>query len=70
MSDGGNEVQNSAQRGKARDIVAEQVGISHDTIAREKKTIEHKDEIEQKYAKERQGTRTDISENSHLRQSR
>lgn len=40
------EVQNSAQRGKSRDIVAEQVGISHDTIAREKKIIEHKDEID------------------------
>lgn len=40
------EVKNSAQRGKARDIVAEQVGISHDTIAREKKIIEHKDEID------------------------
>ena len=40
------EVQNSAQRGKARDIVAEQVGISHDTISKEKSIIDHKDEID------------------------
>lgn len=39
------EVENSPQRGKARDIVAEQVGISSNTIAREKKIIEHKEEI-------------------------
>lgn len=37
--------QNSAE-GEAREIVAEKVGISHDTIAREKKIIEHKDEID------------------------
>ena len=45
MSDGGKGVQNSAQV-KARDAVAEQVGISHDTISKEKKIIEHKDEID------------------------
>lgn len=39
-------VQNSAPSQKARDAVAEQVGISHDTIAREKKIIEHKDDID------------------------
>lgn len=38
-------VQNSAPSQKARDAVAEQVGISHDTIAREKKIIEHKEDI-------------------------
>lgn len=38
--------QNSAESGDSRDKVAEQVGISHDTIAREKKIIEHKDEID------------------------
>ena len=46
MSDGGKGVQNSAQVGKARDAVADQIGISHDTIAREKKIIEHKEEID------------------------
>ena len=39
-------VQNSAPSQKARDAVADQIGISHDTIAREKKIIEHKDEID------------------------
>lgn len=38
--------QNSAESGDSRDKVAEKVGISHDTIAREKKIIEHKDEID------------------------
>ena len=42
MSDGGKGVENSPQVGKARDAVAEQVGISSNTIAREKKIIEHK----------------------------
>ena len=46
MSDGGKGTQNSADVGESRDKVAEQVGISHDTIAREKKIIEHKDEID------------------------
>lgn len=40
-----NPVENSPQ-GKSRDMVAEQVGISSNTIAREKKIIEHKDEID------------------------
>lgn len=44
MSDGGKGVQNSAQV-KSRDAVAEQVGISHDTISKEKKIIEHKEDI-------------------------
>lgn len=35
-----------APKGQARDAVAEQVGISSNTIAREKKIIEHKDEID------------------------
>ena len=38
-------VQNSSQ-GKSRDAVAEAIGISHDTISKEKKIIEHKDEID------------------------
>lgn len=38
--------QNSAESGESRDKVAEQVGISHDTISKEKKIIEHKDEID------------------------
>lgn len=38
-------MENSPQ-GATRDIVAEQVGISSNTIAREKKIIEHKDEID------------------------
>lgn len=46
MSDGGKGVENSPHLGKARDAVAEQVGISSNTIAREKKIIEHKDEID------------------------
>lgn len=45
MSDGGKGVENSPQVGKARDAVAEQVGISSNTIAREKKIIEHKEDI-------------------------
>ena len=36
----------NSRQGKAADIVAEQVGISSNTIAREKKIIEHKDEID------------------------
>lgn len=35
-----------ASFGQARDAVAEQIGISSNTIAREKKIIEHKDEID------------------------
>lgn len=46
MSDGGKGVQNSAQLGKSRNIVADQIGISHDTISKEKKIIEHKDQID------------------------
>lgn len=46
MSDGGKGVENSPHLGKARDAVAEHVGISSNTIAREKKIIEHKDEID------------------------
>ena len=38
--------ENSPYVGKALDAVAEQVGISSNTIAREKKIIEHKDEID------------------------
>lgn len=38
--------QNSAESGDSRDKVANQIGISHDTIAREKKIIEHKEEID------------------------
>ena len=38
--------ENSHYVGKALDAVAEQVGISSNTIAREKKIIEHKDEID------------------------
>lgn len=45
MSDGGKGVQNFAQV-KARDAVAEQVGISHEQIRKEKSIIEHKDEID------------------------
>lgn len=40
-----NPTENSPQ-GETRQIVAEQVGISSNTIAREKKIIEHKDEID------------------------
>lgn len=43
--DGIDHTQNSAH-GETRQIVAEQVGISHDTISKEKKIIEHKDEID------------------------
>lgn len=43
--DGIDHMQNSAH-GTTRDAVAEQVGISHDTISKEKKIIEHKDEID------------------------
>ena len=39
-------VQNSAPSVKSRDAVADQIGISHDTIAREKQIIEHRDEID------------------------
>ena len=39
-------MQHSAPSQTARDAVAEQVGISHDTISKEKKIIEHKDEID------------------------
>lgn len=39
-------VENSPHPQRARDAVAEQVGISSNTIAREKKIIEHKDEID------------------------
>ena len=45
MSDGGKGVQNFAQV-KARDAVAEQVGISHEQIRKEKSIIEHKGEID------------------------
>lgn len=38
-------VENSPQPQRARDAVAEQVGISSNTIAREKKIIEHKEDI-------------------------
>ena len=38
-------VENSPPSQKARDAVAEQVGISSNTIAREKKIIEHKEDI-------------------------
>lgn len=39
-------VQNSAPSQKSRDAVADQIGISHDTISKEKKIIEHKDQID------------------------
>lgn len=39
-------VQNSAPSQKSRDAVASQIGISHDTISKEKKIIEHKDQID------------------------
>lgn len=38
--------QNSAEPGESRKKVAEQIGISHDTISKEKKIIEHKDQID------------------------
>ena len=40
------DTENSPYRGETREIVAEQVGISSNTIAREKKIIEHKNEID------------------------
>ena len=42
----GNIPQNSAEGGESREKVAQAVGISRDTIAREKQIIEHKDEID------------------------
>ena len=37
---------NSAESGESRQKVANQIGISHDTISKEKKIIEHKDQID------------------------
>lgn len=39
-------VENSPPSKKSRDAVADQIGISSNTIAREKKIIEHKDQID------------------------
>lgn len=39
------DVQKSAPRGKSRDIVAEQFGISHDTMKKEMEIVDHQDAL-------------------------